>query len=261
MATMPTVFVSHGAPSLAVEPGLAHSFLRTLPARWPRPSAIVVASAHWLSAAPLVEGGARPETIHDFSGFPDELYDIEYRARGHPALAARVCALLGRSGIAAHAAERGLDHGAWVPLLLMYPKADIPVIQISLQPVLGPAHHLALGRALAPLTAEGVLVMGSGSATHNLGELRVPGSPPAAWAVAFDNWLCAAAEAGDAEALVDYRELAPQASRNHPSEEHYLPLLVALGAAGEGAKGTVLHRSMTYGSLSMTDIAFSGPKA
>jgi 4,5-DOPA dioxygenase extradiol len=259
MAGLPSLFVSHGAPTLAIEPGPAHEFLKGLGAKWPKPAAIVVASAHWLTAAPTVDGAARPETIHDFGGFPQEMYEIAYPAPGDPGLAERIRGRLAGAGFAARVAERGLDHGAWVPLMLAYPLADVPVVQVSLQPQLGAAHHLALGRALAGLGDEGVLVIGSGSATHNLAEIRFGGGMPAGWAVAFDEWLCAAASAGDAEALVDYRRRAPHAARNHPSEELYFPLLVALGGGGPGARGEVLHRSMTFGSLSMTDIAFHAP--
>ena len=191
-------------------------------------------------------------------GFPDEMYAMRYDAPGSPGLAEKILDRLVKAGFAnARTVERGLDHGAWVPLKLMYPAADIPVLQIALQPQLGAAHHLALGNALHGLGDEGVLVIGSGSATHNLAEIRFGGGMPAGWATVFDDWLCAAAVAGDVDALVDYRRRAPHAARNHPSEEHYFPLLVALGAAGVGARGEILHRSMTFGSLSMTDIAFT----
>ena len=253
---LPTLFVSHGAPSLVLEEVPARDFLAGLAATLPRPRAIVVASAHWLTDAPTVDTVLRPSTIHDFSGFPPELYAMRYAAPGAPELATRIRALLAAGDMACTGAERGLDHGAWVPLTLLYPQADVPVLQVSLQPQLGPAHHLKLGRLLEPLRHDGVLVIGSGSATHNLRELAPGGSTPA-WAREFDDWLHAAITAGDDGALVDYLRVAPSARRNHPTAEHYLPLLVALGAAGLGARGRALHRSFTYGSLSMADYAFA----
>ncbi len=258
---MPTLFISHGAPSLVLEQGAARDFLAQLASQLPRPTAIVVASAHWETAAPAVDRAQVPGTIHDFSGFPPELYAMTYAAPGNPALAERIAGLMAAAGMACQLVERGLDHGAWSPLTLIYPRADVPVLQLALQPGLGPAHHLALGRALAALPGEGVLVLGSGGATHNLGALRWGGGPTPAWASQFDDWLAAAAVRGDGEALVDYQHQAPHARQNHPTSEHYLPILVALGAAGAGARGLALHRSFTYGSLSMATYAFAVPAA
>jgi 4,5-DOPA dioxygenase extradiol len=258
---MPTLFISHGAPSLALEPAPARDFLAGLASQLPRPSAIVVASAHWETPAPAVDRSSAPATIHDFSGFPPALYAMTYPAPGSPALSERIAGLLAAAGLACQRVERGLDHGAWSPLTLIYPHADVPVLELALQPALGPAHHLALGRALAALPGEGVLVLGSGGATHNLGALRWGGGPTPAWASQFDDWLADAAVRGDGEALVDYQRRAPQARQNHPTAEHYLPILVALGAAGAGARGRALHRSFTYGSLSMAAYAFAAPAA
>jgi 4,5-DOPA dioxygenase extradiol len=259
---MPTLFVSHGAPSLVLEREPARDFLAQLAGQLPRPSAIVVASAHWETAAPMVDRSLRPEIIHDFSGFPRELYAMTYPAAGSPALAERIAGLLNAAGLECRSVERGLDHGAWSPLKLIYPQAEVPVLQLALQPALGPAHHFALGRALSSLPGEGVLVLGSGGATHNLGALRwgAGGTTPA-WASQFDDWLADAALRGDGEALIDYQRKAPQARQNHPTAEHYLPILVALGAAGAGARGRALHRSFTYGSLSMATYAFAAPAA
>ena len=255
--SLPTLFLSHGAPSLELEDVPARTFLRALAGSLPRPRALVVASAHWTTAAPEVEASEHPETIHDFSGFPPELYRLRYPAPGDPALAARIRDDLTAAGFPARTTQRGLDHGVWVPLRLAYPAADIPVVAVSLQPQLGAAHHLALGRALEPLRHEGVLVIGSGSATHNLRELRWGGAGQTpAWVSAFDDWLEKASLQGDHAALVDWAA-APDALRNHPSAEHFLPLLVALGAAGPGAHGRSLHRSMTYGVLSMAAYAFA----
>jgi 4,5-DOPA dioxygenase extradiol len=199
---------------------------------------------------------AQPQTIHDFSGFPRALYQLAYPAPGAPELAQRAVGLLAQAGIdAALDNSWGLDHGAWVPLMLMYPAADIPVLQIALQPQRGPDHHFELGRALAPLRDEGVLILGSGGATHNLRELGAPDSPPPAWAVEFSAWLNDTITAGQTDALLNYRRLAPHAARNHPTEEHLLPLFVAAGAASTG-RGRQVHTSTTYGSLMMDAYAF-----
>jgi 4,5-DOPA dioxygenase extradiol len=263
MADLPSIFVSHGAPTLALSPEPARDFLAGLGAALGRPKAILCASAHWETPEPAVSAAERPETVHDFYGFPEPLYRLRYPAPGAPALAARVVELLAAAGLpCARDPAQGLDHGAWVPLLLMYPAADIPVAQISIQmpPAreAGPAHHLALGRALAALRQEGVLVLGSGGATHNLGEFRgqPPEAPPAPHVRAFDAWLAQAAEAGDEAALLDYARRAPEARRIHPREEHILPFFVAFGAGGRGAKGRRLHASYSHGVLSMAAFAF-----
>lgn len=256
MSALPAVFVSHGAPTLALEDGAAYRFLRGFGGELERPRAIVVASAHWTTAAPAVCSTAQPQTIHDFSGFPAALYQIAYPAPGAPALARRATALLAEAGIdAALDQRRGLDHGAWVPLMLMYPAADIPVLQVALQPRLGPRHHLDLGRALAPLREDGVLILGSGGATHNLRELGALDSAPPPWAVEFSGWFDHTIAAGDREALLNYRALAPHAVRSHPTEEHLLPLFVAAGA-GSSCRGRRVHTSTTYGSLLMDSYVF-----
>ena len=259
MDPMPSVFVSHGAPTLAIEPGEAGAMLAGLGLRLPRPSAILVASAHWEAPHAAVSSARWPRTIHDFYGFPRELYSLSYGPPGAPQLAARVAGLLRQAGIDCDLApERGLDHGAWVPLRYLFPSADIPVTQLAISPVRGAAWHLALGRALAPLADEGVLVIGSGGLTHNLREVReqVDGAPAPDWVRAFADWVADAVAAGDAAALVDYRRKGPQACRNHPTDEHYLPLLVALGAAGEGARGIRLPGGVSYGVLAMDAFVF-----
>ncbi len=252
--SMPTLFVSHGAPTLILEDLPARAFLATLGQHVPRPKAIIAVSAHWNTEQPAVSTAARPETVHDFHGFPDALYRLHYDAPGAPELAARVADLTG----AMRDPGQGLDHGAWVPAMLGWPAADIPIFQLSVQPHLGPAHHIALGRKLAPLRNEGVLVLGSGSATHNLRRLvrGQPGAAPEPWAKAFDDWVAETLEKGDEAALADYRTQAPFAREAHPTDEHFLPLHVAFGAAGEGAHGKALHRSFTSGNLSMASYAF-----
>lgn len=260
MTVLPSIFVSHGAPTLALTPAPAHDFLKGLGSELGRPTAILCVSAHWETEQPTVSAAPAPETIHDFYGFPQPLYRLRYPAPGAPELAERVIELLGQAGIPARRdAARGLDHGAWVPLLLMYPQADIPVAELSVQLPRGPAHHLALGRALVALRKAGVLVLGSGGATHNLAEFRGQpvDAPPLAHVRAFDAWLATAAEGGDEAALLDYQRQAPEAHRIHPREEHFLPFFVALGAAGAGARGRRLHASFTHGVLSMAAFAFA----
>jgi 4,5-DOPA dioxygenase extradiol len=252
--SMPTIFVSHGAPTLILQDVPARTFLASLGQQLPRPTAIVAVSAHWDTDMPAVSLAYHPETIHDFYGFPEELYRLRYAAPGAPALAERVAKLTG----AAHDQHRGLDHGAWVPAMLGWPEADVPIFQLSVQPDQNPAHHIALGRKLASLRGEGVLVMGSGSATHNLRALvRDGASEPEPWAQEFDDWLADTVEKGDEAALADYRAQAPNAVDAHPTDEHFLPLHVAFGAAGEGARGRALHRSFTLGNLSMAAYAFA----
>lgn len=253
--SMPSIFVSHGSPGLILGNAPARDFLGSLGKVVPRPTAIIAVSAHWDTDVPAVSLARRPATIHDFYGFPEALYRMHYDPPGAPELAERVARLTG----AAHDPHRGLDHGAWVPAKLAWPEADIPIFQLSVQPNESPAHHIALGRKLSSLRDEGVLVMGSGSATHNLRALvRGAGSDvePEPWAKAFDDWLAETLERGDEAALADYRAKAPYARDAHPTDEHFLPVHVAFGAAGEGAHGRALHRSFTLGNLSMASYAF-----
>ena len=255
----PAIFVSHGAPLLAIQPGPARDFLSGLGKTLGKPKAILAVSAHWESGDAAVSAAAQPETIHDFYGFPDELYRIKYPAPGAPGLAARAQALLGEKGIGARAhPTRGLDHGAWVPLMLMYPDADIPVTQLTVQTALGPAHHFTLGEALRGLRDEGVLILGSGGATHNLREFgRHPeGAAPPQWVTAFQEWLAHTIESGKSDDLVRYRSLAPNAARNHPTEEHFLPLFVPAGAGSPGVAGKRIHRSHTFGVFAMDAYRF-----
>ncbi|MDA8231851.1 MAG: class III extradiol ring-cleavage dioxygenase [Magnetospirillum sp.] len=250
MTAFPGLFVSHGAPTLATGDHPARAFLSALGARLGRPEAIVVVTAHWTTRQPSLSAGAHPATIHDFRGFPPDLYTLLYPAPGAPGLARLAAGRLRTAGLEADIDEsRGLDHGTWVPLLLMYPAADIPVVQVSVQPGLGPAHHLRLGRALAPLRRENILVMGSGAATHNLAEYGDAASPEPSWARDFAEWLAENVEAGSTDALLDYRARAPAAARNHPTDEHLLPLFAALGAATPGTPGRRIHASTDHGVL------------
>jgi 4,5-DOPA dioxygenase extradiol len=260
MTRLPTLFISHGSPMLAIQESPAHRFLLALGKSLPKPRAILVASAHWETAGkPALSLASEPETIHDFGGFPPALFDIAYPAPGAPEVAARAVALLEREGIAVQtSARRGLDHGAWVPLRLMYPDAAIPTAQVSVVCGATPAEHWRLGRALGSLRDEGVLVIGSGSLTHNLHEFRGQGidAPVPAWVSDFGLWMKERLQGNDARALLNYREEAPYAVRNHPTEEHLLPLFVAMGAAGDGADVEQLHSSYEYGVLAMDIYAF-----
>ena len=259
MAALPALFISHGSPMLALEPGRpAHQFLKGAARHWPRPRAILAISAHWETAQPAIGAAAQPETIHDFFGFPPELYRLRYPAPGDPALAAMIRDRLAAAGIdAALDPQRGLDHGAWSPLLLVYPAADIPVLQLSVQSRRDPAHHMALGAALRSLREDGVLILGTGSLTHNLRVLDWQDSGQVMpWAQEFSDWMHDRLTARDDAALADYRVQAPHAAMAHPTDEHLLPLYVALGAATPGVAAERLHASFALGSLSMESYLF-----
>lgn len=259
-ARLPAVFISHGSPMLTLEPDRpAHRFLRGAAALWQKPKAILAVSAHWETAQPAIGAVAQPDTIHDFYGFPPALYRMHYDAPGAPVLAARIRDLLAEAGFAAALdPQRGLDHGAWSPLTLIYPEADIPVLQLSIQSQRDPAHHLALGRALSPLRDEGVLIMATGSMTHNLRLLdRSDREPPADWAAAFAEWMAQKLQQRDDAALLEYRRQAPFAAQNHPTDEHLLPLYVALGAATPGMPAERIHASFAHGALAMDSYSFN----
>ena len=259
MATFPSLFISHGSPMIVLDHTPAHDFLAGFGAQLGRPKAILVASAHFETRAPMLTADAQPEMIYDFGGFPRALFEMQYPAPGDPELAQQAAAMLSAAGLPAQlAANRGFDHGTWTPLKLMYPDADIPVVQLSVQPSMDAAHHIAMGRALAPLRGEGVLLMGSGSLTHNLRELVRSGDdePPAPdWVREFGAWAHDAIEAGDESAIANWQN-APFARRNHPSAEHFLPLPFAMGTAGEGVKGKRVHTSCEYGVLMMDAYQF-----
>jgi 4,5-DOPA dioxygenase extradiol len=253
---LPAFFVSHGAPTLAIEPSAASAFLtslgRALESKIGRPKAVLVFSAHWETSVPAVGMADAPPTVHDFGGFPEELYRLRYPAPGAIEAAYAAMELFAEAGIAARAEEnRGLDHGAWVPLRLLFPDAQVPVTQISVQPELGPRHAYRVGEALGPLRERGVLILGSGSITHNLRELAGRPRDEARHVTEFVEWINEQVERGDTEALLDYRHRAPNASRNHPSEEHLLPFFTILGVASRGGRLRRIHRSTTFGSLRM----------
>lgn len=259
--SLPTLFVPHGAPTFALNPGAAGAALSHLGATLPRPRAIVMISAHWDTAVPTVGSAAELETIHDFWGFPEALYAMRYPARGDAAMAGEVAAAIAAAGLpVAVDPSRGLDHGAWVPLRLMYPAADLPVVPLSLQSAGGPEHAWRLGSALAPLIDAGYLIIGSGSITHNLRDYqlaRAQGGRIPDYVPRFADWFAAQAESGNPASLLDYRAGSPDGARAHPSEEHLLPFFVALGAAGPAAQARRLHASIDDFVIAMDAYAFS----
>jgi 4,5-DOPA dioxygenase extradiol len=258
MDRLPAIFVSHGAPTLALEDSSTARFLRALGSALPRPQGILAVSAHWLTTQPAVSTSAQPETIHDFGGFGPELEAIEYRAPGAPDFAARAQSLLDAAGLATVAAVRGLDHGAWVPLLHMFPGADVPVTQLAVQPRRDAAHHYAVGRALAPLAGEGWLVLASGGISHNLPEFMRRGGagPTPAWVQAFTGWFAERLAAGAVDDVLAWRQRAPEPALNHPTDEHLLPIFVALGAGGLPARR--VHEAVDHAVIAMDAYLF-GP--
>lgn len=268
---LPPIFVSHGSPMIALEPGAAGAFLTTLgpaiDAEFGRPKAILAISAHTAARAPVLLAAARHEAVYDFGNFDARLNEMRYDAAGAPELARRVTGLLDAAQLASHTlAEGGLDHGIWTALRYIYPNADVPVLPLAFVPDQSPAQQLALGAALGALADEGVLILGTGSITHNLrrafaGGLRPTGKqaeiPESA---AFREWMRARSEARDWESLADYRRRAPHAVDMHPTDEHLLPWFVAAGAGGRDAAPVRLHASVEMGSIGMDAYAF-GPNA
>ena len=277
---LPSLFVSHGSPMIALEPGAAGAFLQRLgpaiDASAGRPRAVLAISAHTTAREPVLLAAAQHDTVHDFGGFPDALYALRYDAPGAPALAEHVQALLATAGIGAACVDRGgLDHGIWTVLRFMYPQADVPVLPLALVPDMAPASLFALGEALAALRGEGVLVLGTGSITHNL-RLVFSARPPRhderhdadtadgdelAESFAFRSWFAERSTARDWDALFDYRKRAPHAALMHPTDEHLLPWYVAAGAGGRFAAPLRLHESVTLSSLGMDSYAFGDTAA
>ncbi|MGJ7518764.1 DODA-type extradiol aromatic ring-opening family dioxygenase [Pseudomonas baetica] len=247
----PSLYISHGSPMLALEPGASGPALARLAAEIPTPKAIVIVSAHWESHELLVSANPHPETWHDFGGFPRALFEVQYPAPGDPRLATEVVELLNAADLPARVdTQRPFDHGVWVPLSLMYPQADIPIVQVSLPTRGGPALQTRVGHALSTLRQHGVLLIGSGSITHNLRELDWHAGPESVepWAQVFRDWMIEKLAANDDAALHDYRQQAPNAVRNHPSDEHLLPLYFARAAGGDFS---VAHQGFTLGALGM----------
>lgn len=257
MHRLPSLFVSHGAPTFAIEPGLVGPQLTALGRALPRPRAVLVVSPHWMTPRPRAGLAARPQTIHDFGGFDPALYEIGYPVDGHPELARRALALLDDAGWSPQSDERrGLDHGAWVALRHLYPAADVPAFQVSLPSRLDGETAWAFGAALAPLADEGVLIVGSGGLTHNLAEFRSDAVGEEAYAAEFAAWVRDAVVRGDDARLRRTLELAPHAQRAHPSTEHFWPLLVAAGAAASTLPATVIDGGIRHGVLSMDAFVF-----
>ncbi|PIN22817.1 Stizolobate synthase [Handroanthus impetiginosus] len=253
-----TFFISHGSPTLAIDDSLpARHFLKDFRQTFltEEPNSILVVSAHWETTEPTVNAVSGPsDTIHDFCNFPEPMYRIKYPAPGAPELAIKVKKLLNEAGFKQvnEDKKRGLDHGAWVPLMLMYPEADIPVCQLSVQTDMDATHHHNMGKALAPLKKEGVLIIGSGSATHNLRIRQSINDSVASWAAEFNDWLKESLLSGRHEDVNKYEEKAPFAKVAHPLPEHFYPLHVAMGAAGAGAdaKAELIHDSWASYTLS-----------
>jgi 4,5-DOPA dioxygenase extradiol len=257
MSRLPSLFVSHGAPTFALEPGLAGPRLTALGRELPHPEAVLVVSPHWMTPTPRVSTALQPATIHDFGGFDPALYRMNYPARGHADLAQRAVQHLNDAGWPAQPdAQRGLDHGAWVPLMHLFPAADVPVFQVSLPSRLDAGRAWAFGQALAPLAEEGVLIVGSGSLTHNLYEFRSSHGDDEAYAAEFAAWVREAVEQGDSARLQRTLDDAPHARRAHPTPEHFWPLLVAAGAASGSASVQVVEGGITHGVLAMDSYAF-----
>lgn len=258
MTIFPSIFISHGGPDLPLSNSPAKEFLSHLGENLGTPKGILVVSAHWCTSEPTVSLATQPQTIYDFSGFPPELYKLQYPAPGAVDLGDRTVALLNQAGIPSRThPNRGLDHGAWNPLLLMYPEANIPVTQLSIQPRQDAAYHLALGKALRPLREAGYLILASGSATHNMqdfGKYSFHATPPS-YVQEFQDWLSKSLLTGAVEDLLSYEQTAPYGTKNHPTSEHFLPLFVALGA-GNTTSATQIHSSYTYGVFSMAAYSF-----
>ena len=254
MTLMPTLFVSHGPPTILLMEGATTDFLRSLGRQLPRPEGVLCVSAHWETVDPQITTASRHETIHDFGG-PRTLFEMTYDAPGDPKLAREATKLIQDDGIRIDAdRERGLDHGAWVPLMMMYPDANIPVVQLSVQTEHDPEHHLKLGQALKPLREKGVLIIGSGGAVHNLKDIdqyQIDSTPPE-YVTAFDAWLERKTSAGSVPDLINFLHAAPDAGQAHPyPAEHFLSFFVPLGAAYEGAVGRKIHHEFMFGTLSM----------
>lgn len=262
MSRLPTLFVSHGAPTFALEPGIAGPLLTQVGQAVERPRAVLVVSPHWMTRSIVVGAATTPNTIHDFGGFPAALYELQYPAPGHPELAQAAADLLAAAG---HTVKldvaHGLDHGAWVPLRYLYPGADVPVFQVSMPASLDAEAAWRLGETLAPLSRQGVLIVGSGSLTHNLREFRQFHTQEAAYVGEFVRWIRAAVTAMDRDRMVHALSMAPYGERAHPSTDHFLPLLVAAGAAAPAAEVEVLEGGVTHGVLSMESYRFGLPRA
>jgi 4,5-DOPA dioxygenase extradiol len=256
----PVLFISHGAPTFALEPGALGPRLTALGGQLSGVAAVLVVSAHWQTRDVRVMTTTVPETIHDFGGFPEVLYTLRYPARGAPDLAALAGQLLVQAGYAVSFDDRrGLDHGVWVPLRFLFPQANVPVFQVSMPRDLDAPGALRLGGALAPMRERGVMIVGSGSLTHNLSEFRPGVMHEAGYAREFSDWIRQHVMDRDVGALEHYRESAPHAVRAHPTEDHFLPLLVALGASAPDDAVRIIEGGIEHGILSMDSFGWGLP--
>ncbi|HEY3597065.1 MAG TPA: class III extradiol ring-cleavage dioxygenase [Paraburkholderia sp.] len=259
MTRLPSLFLSHGAPTLPIDPSLPSVEFASLSAQLPRPKAILMLSAHWTTAQPVASTSEAPEMIYDFNGFPRQLYEIQYPAPGAPEVARHAAELLSADGIPSATQPHGLDHGAWVPMLLLFPAADVPVAQLSIQPRMDPAHHFRVGRALRTLRDDGVMVIGSGQITHNLREADFSARPEDAdpRVTEFTDWFEAHLAVRNIDTLLDYRRLAPHAAFMHPTDEHLLPIFAALGAADDAYQLHIQPLGTYQRMLAMTNYVFA----
>lgn len=250
---MPSYFFAHGAPSIVLEENGYTELLKSFRDHHPRPKAIVIFTAHWEEQVQTVGAAETFETIYDFRGFQDELYEITYPAKSDRPLSEEVQSLFAKNGIQSALEEkRGLDHGAWAVLKLLYPEADIPVVALSVNRHLPNREQYNIGKALAELREQNVLIIGSGGTVHNLRKLNWQSEGIDEWAEQFDNWLQSKLESWDTEALFNYMEEAPHASESVPTSEHFIPLLLAMGAGDSNRQAELLHRSYQYGNLSLS---------
>jgi len=257
MTALPSLFLSHGAPDLPLSDHPAKRFLAGLSSQLPQPKSILVISAHWQAEVPTLTTAARPETIYDFSGFPQPLYSLKYPAESDVELIEQAKALLEGAGMpVGQDPRRGYDHGTWVPLLLAYGDADIPVVQLSLQHSGSARRHFEIGQALSPLRQKGVLIIGSGAAVHNLGTMMPEGTPAPNWAIEFEQWLDDNIQARNLDLLLEFPKTPEEARQAHPTPEHLMPIFVAMGAGWSGGHASRLHHSYSYGSISMACYAF-----
>ncbi|MNI11069.1 LigB family dioxygenase [compost metagenome] len=250
---MPSYFFAHGAPSIVLEQNSYTAFLKEFAANMPKPKAIVLLSAHWENQLQTISSVDTYSTIYDFSGFQDELYEMTYPAKGERSLSDEIQSLFTAHGIPSGLDEtRGLDHGAWAVLKLIYPAADIPVVALSVNRHLSNEQQYLIGKALSALREQDVLIIGSGGTVHNLRRLNWQAEGNDDWAESFDNWLQSKLETWDVNALFDYRELAPYAKESVPTNEHFIPLLLAMGSGDRNREAKLLHRSYQYGNLSLS---------
>lgn len=250
---MPSLFIAHGAPTLVMEDNTYTRFLKELAKNLPRPKAIVLFSAHWESPITLISGVERYDMIYDFYGFPEEMYRMVYPAKGDPFLAKKIQEAFSQQGIKSQIdLSRGIDHGAWVVLQLLYPQADIPVVVLSVNPGLSPMEQYNIGKALSRLREENILIIGSGGTVHNLRMINWRSTQVDPWALQFEDWLKEHLEKWDLASLYDYEKKAPFATQAVPRNEHFIPLLLAMGAADSTHQATLLYREFQYGNLSLT---------